>query len=84
MHLSLITPEKVVFSGEAEMIVIPGLKGYFGVLDRHAPFMTILQEGPVTLYKNGKPETVFTITGGFAEVTPEECVILADSIRDFA
>lgn len=80
MHLSLISPEKVVFSGDAEMIVIPGLKGYFGVLDRHAPFMTVLKEGPVTLYKDGKPDTVFTITGGFAEVTPEECVILADSV----
>ena len=80
MHLSLISPEKVVFSGEAEMIVIPGINGYFGVLDRHAPFMTILQEGPVTLYQEGKPAHVFTITGGFAEVVPEGCVILADAV----
>jgi len=80
MYLSLISPEKIIFSGDAEMIVIPGLKGYFGVLDRHAPFMTILQAGPITLYREGKPETIFTITGGFAEVTPEACVILADSV----
>lgn len=80
MHLSLISPEKVVFSGDTEMIVAPGLKGYFGVLDRHAPFMTILKAGPVTLYQDGKPETIFTITGGFAEVTPGECVILADAV----
>jgi len=81
MELSLISPEKVVFSGNVNMIVIPGLQGYFGALNRHAPFMTVLREGSVTLYQNANSEKVFTITGGFAEVTPEKCIILADSVE---
>jgi F-type H+-transporting ATPase subunit epsilon len=80
MRLSLISPEKVVFTGDADMIVIPGAKGDFGVLDRHAPFMTMLRKGPVTLYQNGQESQIFTISGGFCEVTPEGCIVLADSV----
>lgn len=80
MQLSLISPEKVVFTGDAEMIVIPGAKGDFGVLDRHAPFMTMLREGTVTLYHDGKKSQSFQVSGGFCEVTPEGCIVLADSV----
>ena len=48
MELSITSPEGIIFSGDVEMIVIPGAKGDFGVLDRHAPFMTMLRKGPVT------------------------------------
>lgn len=82
MLLSLISPEKVVFTGDVEMIVVPGAKGDFGVLDRHAPFMTMLRSGLVTLYQNGNPDQVFTITGGFCEVTPDGCVVLADAVEN--
>ncbi len=82
MQLSLISPEKVVFTGDVEMIVIPGAKGDFGVLNHHAPFMTMLRQGAVTLYQDGKPDQVFSITGGFCEVTPEGCVVLADGVKD--
>lgn len=82
MQLSLISPEKIVFTGDVEMVVIPGAKGDFGVLDHHAPFMTMLRQGPVTLYQNGKPDQVFTISGGFCEVTPDGCVVLADSVEN--
>lgn len=80
MELSIISPEGIVFSGDVEMIVIPGAKGDFGVLDRHAPFMTMLRKGPVTLYKNRYPSQTFTISGGFCEVTPDRCLVLADSV----
>jgi F-type H+-transporting ATPase subunit epsilon len=82
MQLSLIAPEKVVFTGDVEMIVIPGAKGDFGVLNHHAPFMTMLRAGPITLFQDGKPDQVFIITGGFCEVTPEGCVVLADSVEN--
>ena len=47
MQLSLISPEGIVFTGDVEMIVIPGAKGDFGVLNYHAPFMTMLRNGTV-------------------------------------
>jgi F-type H+-transporting ATPase subunit epsilon len=80
MQLSLISPEGIIFSGEADMIVIPGDKGDFGVLNRHAPFMTMLRQGTVALYEKGQKNQTFQISGGFCEVTPDNCIILADSI----
>lgn len=80
MQLSLISPEKVIYTGEADMIVIPGAGGDFGVLNRHAPFMTMLREGTVTLYQNGGKSETFAISGGFCEVTPDGCIVLADSV----
>jgi F-type H+-transporting ATPase subunit epsilon len=81
MQLSLISPDGIIYSGDVEMIVVPGAKGDFGILHRHAPFMTMLRPGPITLYQDGQKAQVFNISGGFCEVTPENCVILIDSVQ---
>jgi len=81
MQLSLISPEGIVFTGDVEMIVIPGAKGDFGVLNYHAPFMTMLRNGTVTLYQNGQKVQAFNISGGFCEVVPDGCIVLADSVE---
>lgn len=80
MQLSLIAPEGIVFDGDVEMIVIPGARGEFGVLHRHAPFMTMLRQGPVSLYEKGQKTKEYIISGGFCEVTPDRCLVLADSV----
>jgi len=80
VQLSLISPEKVVFAGEVEMIVVPGANGDFGVLNHHTPFMTMLRNGALKLYQDGQVSQFFTISGGFCEVTPEGCLVLADSV----
>lgn len=80
MKFNLISPEKVIFSGDVEMILIPGSQGDFGVLDRHTPFMTSLREGLITIYNQETPQKIFKITGGFCEVNPQNCTVLADGI----
>ena len=82
MQLSLISPEKTVFSGTVDMAVIPGSEGDFGILDNHAPFMTTLRPGQVNLYNNGILQQAFQVTGGFAEVTQDRCVVLADAVEE--
>jgi len=82
MHLSLISPKKVIFTGDVEMVVVPGSKGDFGVLNQHAPFMTTLRRGFLTLFEKNKKGQEFMITGGFCEVTPESCIVLADSVEN--
>ncbi len=78
MQVQLITPDKTLFSGEAQMVVAPGVEGDFGVLEGHAPFISSLREGVVTIDTgSGDPQTI-AITGGFAEVTPERCTLLVD------
>ena len=77
-HFSLVSPERELFSSEVDQVDAPGSEGDFGVLEGHAPFMTSLREGRVTVYSGGQT-SAFTIAGGFADVTPAGLTILAES-----
>jgi F-type H+-transporting ATPase subunit epsilon len=77
LHFSLVAPEREVFSGDVDRVDAPGVEGDFGVLAGHAPFMTALREGVVTVV-NGATTRSFEIHGGFADVTPEGLTILAE------
>ncbi|NBB14163.1 ATP synthase F1 subunit epsilon [Caulobacter sp. SLTY] len=77
LHFSLVAPEREVFSGEVDRVDAPGIEGDFGVLAGHAPFMTALREGRVTVV-NGSTTRVFDVQGGFADVTPAGLTILAE------
>ncbi|MDO9338281.1 MAG: ATP synthase F1 subunit epsilon [Caulobacter sp.] len=77
LHFSLVAPEREVFAGEVDRVDAPGVEGDFGVLAGHAPFMTALREGRVTVV-NGSTTRVFDVQGGFADVTPAGLTILAE------
>jgi F-type H+-transporting ATPase subunit epsilon len=77
LHFSLVAPEREVFAGEVDRVDAPGIEGDFGVLAGHAPFMTALREGRVTVV-NGSTTRVFDVQGGFADVTPAGLTILAE------
>jgi F-type H+-transporting ATPase subunit epsilon len=78
IKLDIVTAERVVFSGEVDIIQVPGLEGELGILPHHAPLMTILAPGQLTARKSGE-EYNLVISGGFLEVRPERVIILADS-----
>jgi F-type H+-transporting ATPase subunit epsilon len=75
---SLISPQKILFAGELEMAVLPGSEGDFGVLARHTPFMTTLRAGTITLHQLDGKKTQFTVSTGFADITPEEGIALVE------
>ena len=77
LHFSLVAPEREVFAGEVDRVDAPGIEGDFGVLAGHAPFMTALREGKITVV-NGSTTRVFDVQGGFADVTPAGLTILAE------
>ncbi len=79
LKVELVTPEKVLFSGTAEMVEAPGSEGDFGVLPLHAPFVSLLREGAVRIHNGGKI-TEFAVTGGLAQVDAEKCVVLAEGV----
>jgi F-type H+-transporting ATPase subunit epsilon len=81
LHFSLVSPERDLFSGEVDQVDAPGSEGDFGVLAGHAPFMTALREGFVTIHEGDKVHR-FELKGGFADVTPEGLTILAEHARD--
>lgn len=78
---SLVAPEREVFSGLVDQVDAPGVEGDFGVLPEHAPFMTALREGTVTVY-DGSARRVFEVHGGFADVTPAGLTILAEQASE--
>ncbi len=77
LHFSLVAPERQLFAAEVDQVDAPGVEGDFGVLFGHAPFMTALKAGAVTVY-DGAAKRVFNIEGGFADVTPAGLTILAE------
>jgi F-type H+-transporting ATPase subunit epsilon len=78
VKFELVSPEKILLSEAVEMVVIPGAEGNFGVLPGHAPLISSVRPGTIEVYEgNNVAERIF-IGGGFAEVTPERCTVLAD------
>jgi F-type H+-transporting ATPase subunit epsilon len=78
MLLEITTAERQVFGEEVDMLIAPGVDGQLGILPRHAPLMTILQPGELTIRKNGV-DTYFAVSGGFLEVLANRVTILADA-----
>ncbi len=76
-HFELVSPEKLVFSGEVEQVDVPGAEGDFGVLAGHAPFVTTLRPGMLTVHGPGGAQQM-VVLGGFAEVSAEGLTVLAD------
>jgi F-type H+-transporting ATPase subunit epsilon len=79
LRFELVTPERLVRSDEVYMVTVPGSEGDFGVLAGHAPFMSTIRNGALSIYKTngGQPETI-AIEGGFAEVNERGLTVLAE------
>lgn len=77
----IVSQDRQVFSGEAEMVVIPGAAGQMGILPHHAPVLTSLNYGIITV-KTKSGEEHFTVAGGIAEVQPDQVTILADAAEN--
>jgi F-type H+-transporting ATPase subunit epsilon len=76
--LELVSPEKLLFSDAVEMAEIPAAEGDMGVLPGHAPMIVALRGGVIRVHKGGQVAKRLFVAGGFAEVTPERCTVLAD------
>lgn len=79
----LVMPERELLNTEADMVVVPGTEGDFGVLAGHAPLISTIRPGVLEVYQGNKVEQRFMVVGGVAEVTPERCTVLADEVTPF-
>ena len=77
LHFEFVSPESVLFSGDVDQVDLPGSEGDMGILPGHAPLVTTLRPGIVTIFRKGQREPVVVI-GGFAEVSPKGLTVLAD------
>ncbi|TZG24665.1 ATP synthase F1 subunit epsilon [Sphingomonas montanisoli] len=83
LHFELVTPEKLLRSEEVYMVVVPGTEGDFGVLAGHAPFMSVVRPGELSIYSN--LTTVVSrirVEGGFAEVNEKGLTVLAEQATE--
>jgi F-type H+-transporting ATPase subunit epsilon len=77
-HFELVSPERLLFSGEVDQVDVPGAEGDFGVLAGHAPLVSTLRPGILTVINGGQQQRI-VVFGGFAEVSPQGLTVLADS-----
>ncbi len=78
-QLSIVTPEKVVFEGQVVSLLVPGMEGYLGVLSNHAPLITALQPGRIEFQDDQDKIQIFSVSGGFVEVSGNKATLLADT-----
>ncbi|MFM1651207.1 F0F1 ATP synthase subunit epsilon [Brevibacillus sp. B_LB10_24] len=79
MTVEVVTPERVVFSGEATMVIARGVAGELGILPNHIPLVTPLKVAPVRVKTTGDKETLIAVSGGFLEVRGDKVTILAET-----
>ena len=83
ISFDLVSPENLIFNDEVGMIIVPGKDGDFGVLPGHSKVMSSLRPGRVMVYGEDKNLLkAFFVSGGFAEVNPEKCIVLAESVEE--
>ncbi len=79
VSFELVTPERMVLSEPVDMVVVPGVEGDFGVLPGHSLLISTIRPGTIAVYQGQSVTRRIFVVGGFAEVTPERCTVLADA-----
>jgi len=78
VELEIVSPEKLLLAQPVDMVVIPAYEGELGVLPGHALMIVLLCGGEIRLYQGGEVTDRLFVSGGFAEITPERCTVLAN------
>jgi F-type H+-transporting ATPase subunit epsilon len=81
IRCEIVSQDRMVFAGDADIVVLPGTDGEMGILPHHAPLLTTLKIGIIKVRSGGKEE-IFTVAGGVAEVQPDIVTILADAAEN--
>ena len=78
MHVEVVTAERELYNGEADMVIAPGTEGELGILPRHAALLTTLKVGELVVKLSGAEEPFF-VSGGFLEVSDNSVTVLAET-----
>jgi F-type H+-transporting ATPase subunit epsilon len=81
IRCEIVSQNRIVFQGPADMVLLPGTDGEMGILPHHAPLLTTLKYGIIRVRSQGQ-ETIFTVAGGIAEIQPDVVTILADAAEN--
>lgn len=78
LKLEIVTPERLAYQDEVDMVLVPGIEGELGILPHHAPLVSLLGVGELRIRKAGAEES-FAIVGGFLQVRPDKVVVMAET-----
>ena len=78
VEFELVSPERLLMSEAVEMVVVPGAEGDFGVLPGHSLLISSVRPGVINIHEGGEIKDSIFVAGGFAEVSPERCTVLAE------
>lgn len=78
MKLEIITPDSSIFSGEVNLVQLPGIKGSFEILNNHAPLISILKKGVIKIKDGNNQVKDFEVNGGVVEVNQNTVLVLAE------
>jgi F-type H+-transporting ATPase subunit epsilon len=81
IHVEITSQDRSVYSGDADIVVVPGSAGEMGILPHHSPLLSTLKYGVIKVRNKGE-ELVFTVAGGVVEVEPDQVTILADAAEN--
>ena len=81
IRCEIVSQDRLVYEGDADIVIVPGSLGEMGILAGHAPLLSTLDMGVIRV-KSGDQEEVFTVTGGFVEVQPNIVTIMADAAEN--
>ena len=85
ISFDLVSPEQLVFNDKAGMIIVPGKEGDIGVLPGHSKLLSSLRAGRVMVYGEDKHLLQsFFVSGGFVEINPEKCIVLAEEVEEMS
>ncbi|HNS64475.1 MAG TPA: ATP synthase F1 subunit epsilon [Anaerolineaceae bacterium] len=81
IRCDIVSQDRIVFSGDADLILLPGVEGVMGVLPDHSNLLTVLQFGVITV-RTARDEQYFTVAGGVAEIQPDHVTVMADAAEN--
>ena len=80
VQLEIVSPTRLLLSRSVDMVTMPAYEGDLTAMEQHAPMITLLKGGVISLYDGSNVTDRFFVAGGFAEITPDRCTILADEV----
>src|SRR4029078_4576648 len=78
LHLEIVTPERLAYEDDVDMVLVPGAEGELGILPHHTPLVSLLGVGELKIRKGGEEES-FAIAGGLLQVPPDKLVVMAET-----
>jgi F-type H+-transporting ATPase subunit epsilon len=81
IHCEIVSQDRMVWEGDADIVIIPGVSGEMGILPNHAPLLSTLQYG-ILRVRHKDVEEIFTVAGGVVEIQPDVITVLADSAEN--